>query len=56
MTGDFSVRNEIESTRLCRMFRANVPHPDGTDLIYWPKVNFDNPEELVDYALAYKPE
>ena len=47
-------RNEVESARLVGLFNANVPHPDGTDLIFWPKVEFDTPEALVDYALAYK--
>jgi hypothetical protein len=54
LTGDF--KNEIECSRLCSKFRASIPHPDGTDLIYWPKREFNNAEELVDYALAYRPE
>jgi hypothetical protein len=48
------VRNEVESARLSGLFEANVPHPDGLDLIFWPKVEFDTPEALVDYALSYK--
>lgn len=47
-------RNEVHSARLDGLFEANVPHPDGTDLIYWPKIEFDTPEALVDYALSYK--
>ena len=48
------VRNEVELARLGGLFRVNVPHPDGTDLIFWPKIEFDTPEALVDYALSYK--
>jgi hypothetical protein len=48
-------KNEIELARLCSKFAENVPHPDGTDLIYWPKRDFRSAEELVDYALAYRP-
>jgi hypothetical protein len=48
-------KNDIECDRLCSKFADNVPHPDGTDLIYWPKREFRNAEELVDYALAYLP-
>src|SRR5262249_30056234 len=52
MTAD--IANEVESARLDDMFNENVPHPDGTDLIFYPKKEFKSPEELVDYALAYK--
>ena len=48
------IRNEVDSARLAGLFEANVPHPDGTDLIFWPKIEFDTPEALVDYALSYK--
>ena len=54
MTGDIS--SNLESERLSRLFNANVPHPDKGDLIFYPKIEFTTPEELVDYALAYKPE
>jgi hypothetical protein len=47
-------RNEVDRARLAGRFEANVPHPDGTDLIFWPKIEFDTPEALVDYALSYK--
>jgi hypothetical protein len=56
LTGDYPAHNDIECTRLCRQFRANVPHPDGLDLIYWPKIHFENAADLVDYALSYEPE
>jgi hypothetical protein len=49
------ISSEVESQRLARQFNENVPHPDGTDLIFYPKIRFKTPEELVDYALAYKP-
>jgi hypothetical protein len=47
-------RNEVDTARMLSVFEANVPHPDGTDLIFWPKIEFDTPEALVDYALSYK--
>jgi hypothetical protein len=56
LTGDYPTQNDIECTRLCRQFRANIPHPDGTDLIYWPKIHFESAADLVDYALSYKPQ
>ncbi|HEX2653330.1 MAG TPA: hypothetical protein VHN11_06740 [Xanthobacteraceae bacterium] len=46
--------SKIEHERLCNQFSANVPHPDGICLIYHPKIEFQTPEELVDYALSYK--
>jgi Colicin immunity protein / pyocin immunity protein len=33
----------------------NVPHPEVSDLIFWPKKEPVTPEEVVDEALAYKP-
>jgi hypothetical protein len=54
ITADIS--SEVESQRLARQFNENVPHPDGTDLIFYPKIRFKTAEELVDYALAYKPD
>ncbi len=53
MTAD--IKNEIESQRLGRLFIANIPHPGGLDLIFYPKIEFETPEALVDYALAYPP-
>ena len=52
MTADIS--SEVESERLARQFIENVPHPNGTDLIFYPKIEFKTAEELVDYALSYK--
>ena len=48
------IADEFESMWLTALFAANIPHPDGTDLIFYPKIEFKTPEELVDYALAYK--
>ena len=53
MTAD--IENEFESDYLSRLFDANIGHPDKHDLIFYPKIEFKTPEELVDYALAYKP-
>jgi hypothetical protein len=53
MTAD--IANEFESNYLARLFNDNIPHPAKTDLIFYPKIDFKTPEELVDYALAYKP-
>ena len=47
----------VEDERLSRQFDANVPHPDGTGLIFYPKdpsVEFKTAEEVVDYSLAYR--
>jgi hypothetical protein len=52
MTADVS--NDIESQRLGRLFNANVPHPGGTDLIFYPAKEFKSAQELVDYALSYR--
>jgi Colicin immunity protein / pyocin immunity protein len=54
MTADIS--SDIESERLGRSFTANIPHPAGTDLIFYPEIHFQTAEELVDYALSYKPD
>lgn len=54
-----------EHTRLLNLFSENVPHPNGSNLFYYPE-NFNarrddlskyNPtvEEVVDMALNYKP-
>lgn len=53
MTGDLS--SEVDSRRLSSLFVANTPHPDCHDLIFYPTVEFKSAEEIVDYALAYKP-
>jgi len=53
MTAD--VANAVQSERLSRQFKSNIPHPEGDGLIFYPKVEFRTPEELVGHALAYKP-
>jgi hypothetical protein len=53
MTAD--VANAVQSERLSRQLKSNIPHPEGDGLIFYPKVEFKTPEELVDYALAHKP-
>lgn len=46
-----------ELDELIDVVQANVPHPAVTDLIYWPPDGEDlTPEEIVDRALAYRPE
>ena len=50
---------EEEVERLIRNFSANVPHPEASDLIYWPEHAFGpgadpTPEEIVDRALSYR--
>jgi hypothetical protein len=52
MTAD--IENPVQSSRLSTLFRQNIPHPDGGDLIFYPKIEFKTPEELVDYALSYR--
>jgi hypothetical protein len=52
MTAD--VANAVQSERLSMQFKANVPHPDGDGLIFYPKVAWATPEELLDKALANK--
>lgn len=41
------------------LFKHNVPHPEASDLIFWPRYHNlgSNPtaEEIVDKALSYKP-
>jgi len=57
--------NEEESSQLMELFDANVPHPEGSCLFYYPE-NYNgrtgnlsqyNPsvEEVVDKCLSYKP-
>src|SRR5258708_6222861 len=53
MTAD--TENELETERLTRQFNASVPYPDGYCLIFFPKIEFKTAEELVDYALSYRP-
>jgi hypothetical protein len=51
MTADVS--SDAEVNRLAGVFNRNVPHPGGTDLIFYPEIEFETPEQVVDYALAY---
>jgi hypothetical protein len=57
--------SEQEIDKLVQLFDENVPHPNGSNLFYYPE-NYDsrkddiskyNPtvEEIVDICLAYKP-
>jgi hypothetical protein len=50
MTGE--VANAVQSERLSRQFKSSVPHPEGDGLIFYPKTEFRDPAELVDYALT----
>lgn len=52
MTGE--VANAVQSERLSRQFKSSVPHPDGDGLIFYPKVEFRTPAELVDHALTHR--
>ena len=48
---------EIEHQRLIELFEDRVPHPEASDLIYYPDRHFDGeptPEQVVDAALAYR--
>ena len=52
--------DEAEMDDMVRRFTANVPHPDGSDLIFWPTGFPHDPtqpeptaEEIVDKALSY---
>ena len=51
MTADVSSDDEVN--RLAGLFNRNVPHPGGTDLIFYPEIEFETPEQVVEYALAY---
>lgn len=52
--------NEKEIDRLVEIFEENIPHPGGSDLIFYPDLcglpNDASPEEIVDAALNYKEE
>ena len=51
--------SDNEAGRLGQIFNENVPHPAGSNLIFWPShagvPDELKPEEIVDIALAYKP-
>lgn len=46
---------EEQMYRRVQIFENNVPHPAASDLIFWPKVDGNSAEEIVDEALSYKP-
>lgn len=47
---------EEEQEDMMSLLQANVPHPEVSDLIYYPPDDAElSPEEIVDRALAYKP-
>ena len=50
------VANTVQSERASMQFKANVPHPEGDGLIFYPKIDFRNAEALVDHALAHAPQ
>lgn len=57
--------DEEKVSRLMELFDANVPHPEGSSLFYYPEkynartdyLSHYNPsvEEVVDKCLSYKP-
>jgi hypothetical protein len=47
---------EEEQDEMMELLEANVPHPEVSDLIFYPPSGVElSPEEIVDRALAYKP-
>jgi hypothetical protein len=45
-----------EIDKLISLLEQNVPHPEVTDLIFYPEDGRDmTPEEIIDCALSYKP-
>lgn len=50
--------SEKEIDRLVEIFEENIPHPGGSDLIFYPELcglKIDaSPEEIVECALNYK--
>lgn len=52
--GDYP--DEAEGDRLIGWFNENCPHPDGSDLIFWPKDGKEpTADEVVEQALSYQP-
>lgn len=47
--------SETEIEKCLEEFAANVPHPNTSNLIYYPKLGADSAEKIVDAALSYKP-
>ena len=45
---------ENETAYWLELLEQNVPHPNVSDLIYWPVCEM-TPEEILAEALAYKP-
>jgi hypothetical protein len=45
---------EEEIDQMISTLEANVPHPEVTDLIFYPPDHELTPEEVVELALAYK--
>ena len=45
-------KTEEQIDKLIDVFKANVPHPSPSNLIYYEDLT---PEEVVDKALSYKP-
>lgn len=52
--GDPAV-SEDEIQSMVRELEEAVPHPDVSDLIFWPESGTTTAEEVVEKALAYKP-
>lgn len=52
--------NEKEIDRLVEIFEENIPHPGGSDLLFYPELcglpNDVSPEKMLDVALSYKEE
>ncbi|MEQ4715809.1 bacteriocin immunity protein [Nonomuraea sp. B19D2] len=51
------VAADPESDYYLALLEANVPHPEVSDLIFWPpeKLRDATPEEIVDTALRHRP-
>jgi hypothetical protein len=45
---------EEELDALLRLLERNVPHPEVSDLIYFPKVAM-TADEIIEVALSYRP-
>ncbi len=45
---------EREIDDMITALEENVPHPEVTDLIFYPEEGDPTPEEVVEEALAYK--
>ena len=46
---------EYEIHNNVNILEKNVPHPEVSGLIFWPKNGEPTAEEVVNEALAYKP-